>query len=695
MNLDRYMEDCSQLHAAGAGRVWLCRLLRPTLGKKFFLVFGLLAATGMANWLAVEATLSKLQGMAALVNVTGSLRWLSQNIQLDAMRIERNLLRERAAVDAKLARLEAAITALEDGGVAQGIAVGGLPASLGMDIAAVRLANDKLRRHAWLVLTGLDGGRDVHKHLDAMYLEGSNILGIADGIAAALTHEAQAAEARFKDILLRLGLLDLTLLVVVLLVLRLRVVMPLRQLAAASRGFAEGQRGLRSGFRSLDEIGQVAYAFDSMADTIERDMLQLAAGRAALEQKQQELRKFSLAIEHGPVSVVITDAQGVIEYVNPKFSEISGYAPEDVLGRKPSILKSGLMSEEVYAGMWRQLRAGREWHGELLNRNKNGELLWEDTSIAPLKDEAGRITHFVAVKEDITGRKQSEAEIADYNAELERRVAARTRALAESNRELESFSYSISHDLRAPLRALNGFAGLMAENCQGCAKSESLEYMARIQRASLRMGALMDDILDLSRVVRSEIKVGQVDLSAMVRSVLDDLRVAWPTRNVLAEVEEGLQANGDATLLQAVMENLLGNAWKFTAQRDPARIDFGVIENGARPAAGPPQGGAAIDMERSEPSSPPSTGRGEGERCFFVRDNGAGFDMQYAGKLFGAFQRLHGPQEFEGNGIGLAMVRRIVGLHGGRVWAEGKPGEGATFFFTLGNLKVRGGADRA
>ncbi len=664
MNLDRYMEDCSQLHASGAGRVWLCRLLRPTLGKKFFLVFALLAATGTANWLAVEATLSKLQGMAALVNVTGSLRWLSQSIQLDAMRVERNLLRERAAVDAKLARLEAAITALEDGGVAQGIAVGGLPASLGMDIAAVRLANDKLRRHAWLALTGLNEGRDVRKYLDAMYLEGSNILGIADGIAAALTHEALAAEARFKDILLRLGLLDLTLLVVVLLVLRLRVVIPLRQLAAASRGFAEGQRGLRSGFRSLDEIGQVAYAFDSMADTIERDMLQLAAGRAALEQKQQELRKFSLAIEHGPVSVVITDAQGVIEYVNPKFSEISGYAPEDVLGRKPSILKSGLMSEEVYAGMWRQLCAGREWHGELLNRNKNGELLWEDTSIAPLKDEAGRITHFVAVKEDITGRKQSEAEIADYNAELERRVAARTRALAESNRELESFSYSISHDLRAPLRALNGFAGLMAENCQGCAKSESLEYMARIQRASVRMGALMDDILDLSRVVRSEIKVEQVDLSAMVRSVLDDLRVAWPTRNVLAEVEEGLQANGDATLLQAVMENLLGNAWKFTAQCDPARIDFGCRED-------------------------------NGERVFFVRDNGAGFDMKYAGKLFGAFQRLHGPQEFEGNGIGLAMVRRIVGLHGGRVWAEGKPGEGAIFFFTLGNLKLRGGADRA
>jgi len=204
----------------------------------------------------------------------------------------------------------------------------------------------------------------------------------------------------------------------------------------------------------------------------------------------------------------------------------------------------------------------------------------------------------------------------------------------------------------------------MAENCKGCAKTESLEYMARIQRASLRMGSLIDDLLDLSRVARKEIRIEPLDLSAMARSIIDDLAVADPARRVEVEVQGNLAAEGDAILLQNVLENLLGNAWKFTAQRDPARIEFGCREEG-------------------------------GERVFFVHDNGAGFDMKYAGKLFGAFQRLHGAEEFAGNGIGLAMVRRIIGLHGGRVWAEGAPGEGATFFFTLGHPGLPGGADHA
>ena len=617
MNLDRYAQDCSELHAAGVGRVWLCRLLRPTLGKKFFALFAILAATGVANWLAVEATLWTRQGMAALVNVTGSLRWLSQRIQLDTLRIERGFTRERAPVEANLARLEEAIRALESGGTAQGIAVGSLPDNLKEDIESVRLSGDGLRRHARLALTGLAQGREVGEHLSGMYREGTKLLDTADATAVALTRQAQEADRRLMATLLRLGLLDLTILVAVLLALRMRVVHPLRKLAAVSRDFTEGRRELRSGFRSLDEIGQLALAFDTMADTIERDLRQMAAGAAELEKRQQALRKFSLTVEHAPVSVAITDAAGTIEYVNPKFTETTGYAPKEAIGRQPSILKSGEMPHSLYAEMWLQLLAGREWHGELLNRKKNGELFWEDTSIAPLKDDAGRITHFVAVKEDITRRKQSEAQIQDYSTELERRVAERTRQLTESNRELESFSYSISHDLRAPLRALNGFASLMAENCAGCTKTESLEYMARIRRASVRMGSLMDDILDLSRVTRSEIKVGQVDLSAMVRSILDDLAVAGPPRNVLTEVEEGLLADGDETLLQGVLENLLGNAWKFTGQRDPARIGFGCREE---------------------------AGEDGGERVFFVRDNGAGFDMMYAEKLFGAFHRLHGPQ---------------------------------------------------
>jgi PAS domain S-box-containing protein len=670
MNLDRYAQDCSELHAAGVGRVWLCRLLRPTLGKKFFVLFAILAATGVANWLVVEATLSARQGMAALVNVTGSLRWLSQRIQLDTLRIVRGdaQARDRVHVDANLVKLDEAIRSLQEGGSAQGIAIRGLPDELQADIALVRQTSASLGRHTERALAEPARGTENDALLSLMYAEGTILLKTADAIAARLTRQSQQAEQEIMDKLERLGLLDLILFVAALLAIRMRVVHPLRKLAAVSRGFAEGRRELRSGFRSLDEIGQFALAFDTMADTIERDLRQMAAGAVELEKKQQELRKFSLAIEHGPVSVLITDAAGTIEYVNPKFTETTGYAPEEAIGRQPNILKSGLTPSAVFADMWQRLRSGRQWHGELLNRKKNGELFWEDTRIAPLKDDAGRITHFVAVKEDISGRKRSEAEIQDHSVELERRVAERTRQLSESNRELESFSYSISHDLRAPLRALNGFASLMAENCGNCVKTESLEYMARIQRASVRMGNLMDDILDLSRVTRSEIKVGQVDLSAMVRSILDDLAVAGPSRNVLAEVEEGLLANGDATLLQDMLENLLGNAWKFSAQRDPARIAFGCRQE---------------------------SGKDSGERVFFVRDNGAGFDMKYADKLFGAFQRLHGPQEFEGNGIGLAMVRRIVALHGGRVWAESAPGEGATFFFTLGHPGLPGGADHA
>ncbi|MCC6878938.1 MAG: HAMP domain-containing protein, partial [Rhodocyclaceae bacterium] len=294
MNLDRYLQDCSELRGTGAGRIWLCRLLRPTLGKKFFLVFAILAATGAANWLAVETTRAQLQGVSAQVNVTGSLRWLSQRIQLDTARID------RGAVEAHLARLEEAIRALEAGGVAQGIEVAGLPDSLKADIGTVRRSGDSLRRHARLALTGLEQGRGTAEHADAMYAEGTKLLHTADAIAAALTQEAQAAEGRFVTTLLRLGLLDLIILLAVLWLVRTRVVLPLRQLAAVSRAFAEGRRSERSGFRSLDEIGQLAYAFDGMADRIERDMRELADNAAELEKREQVLRKFSLAIEHGP-----------------------------------------------------------------------------------------------------------------------------------------------------------------------------------------------------------------------------------------------------------------------------------------------------------------------------------------------------------------------------------------------------------
>ncbi len=649
-------QDCAELREDGFARMWLCRLLKPTIGKKFLLIFSILAVTAVANWLAVEAMLSNMRGTTALVNAAGSLRWLSQRIQLDAARIVLGNEGRRAALFADLSRMNETIRSLEHGGSTGGMTLRGLPEALQADIAVIRRASGDFGRDAEALLAAPRA--DPARGLRRMQEQGNVILSTADAIASALTLESQRIEAGARQYLLQLGLLDLAILVAVLLVVRLRVVYPLRRLAAVSRGFARGQRGLRSGFRSLDEIGLLARAFDDMADEIERDLRQLAAGAEELGRREAVLRKFSSAVEHSPVPVMITDATGAIEYINPKFAETTGYAPEETLGRRPAILKSGRTPPRVYQELWQTLLSGREWHGEFLNRRKDGALYWEEASIAPVRDAAGHIAHFVAVLEDVTERKRAEEAIAGLNAELERRVAERTRQLSESNRELEAFSYSVSHDLRAPLRGINGFASLMAETCTGCDKSEPVEFLERIRKASVRMGSLIDDMLDLSRVARKSIVVEALDLSAMARSVLDDLAAAEPARRVETEVQDKLYADGDAILLRAALENLLGNAWKFTAQREPARIRFGCTEEG-------------------------------GERVFQVQDNGAGFDMKYADKLFGVFQRLHALQDYEGNGIGLAMVYRIVGLHGGRIWAEGAPGAGATFHFTLGERARR------
>lgn len=237
-------------------------------------------------------------------------------------------------------------------------------------------------------------------------------------------------------------------------------------------------------------------------------------------------------------------------------------------------------------------------------------------------------------------------------ADLEALVAERTRELEASNKELEAFSYSVSHDLRAPLRSIDGFSRVLLDDCEDKLAPDDKSHLQRIRAATQRMGALIDDLLVLSRVTRAGMTRRRIDLSALADSIVGELRGAYPQRSVTVHIEPGVTALGDAALLRVVLENLLGNAWKFTAKTENARIEFG-----AAPAVGRP--------------------------AYFVRDNGAGFDMKYADKLFGVFQRLHGMEEFPGTGVGLASVQRIVARHGGRIWAEGAVGEGATFHFTL------------
>lgn len=263
------------------------------------------------------------------------------------------------------------------------------------------------------------------------------------------------------------------------------------------------------------------------------------------------------------------------------------------------------------------------------------------------------------------GQAASAAEIRQLNQTLEKRVVERTAQLEASNRELAAFSYSVAHDLRSPLRAMDGFSAALLEDCSDRLDAEALSHLHRIRAGSQRMAVLIDDLLNLSRETRAEMRREPVDLTALAAEIGEDLRRAQPDHAPEWVVTAGLVADADARMLRVVLTNLLGNAWKFTSQRAGARIEVGALP--AEEAAGTlPEGWVA----------PPGS-------VFFVRDNGAGFDMAYADKLFGAFQRLHSHQEFAGTGIGLALAQRIIHRHGGLVWAQAKLNQGATFYFTL------------
>jgi light-regulated signal transduction histidine kinase (bacteriophytochrome) len=288
-------------------------------------------------------------------------------------------------------------------------------------------------------------------------------------------------------------------------------------------------------------------------------------------------------------------------------------------------------------------------------RHKSGVI--KTMSNSAFMVELGGQRRIISFFQDISERVRAAEEVRRFNDVLERRVVERTSELANANRELESFSYSVSHDLRSPLRGIDGFSALLVERYGHVLGEQGMGYLDRVRRAALRMGKLIDDLLDLARIGRHELNRAPVNVSDLADEIVRELNLfdAEPQREVM--VAQGLRAFADADLIRIVLDNLLRNAWKFTSRTAQPKIEVGFADD--------------VEM------------------VFFVRDNGAGFDMRFAGRLFGAFQRLHDVREFDGTGIGLAIVRRIVQRHGGEVWAEGVQNQGATFYFSLPRQHAR------
>lgn len=376
---------------------------------------------------------------------------------------------------------------------------------------------------------------------------------------------------------------------------------------------------------------------------------QRLADRMSESYRRSEAR-FRSAMNYSAIGKALLDESDRIVEANPALARILGLAGDTLPGRS----FGGLLLDEAGAAQAEPvpdadgvLRATRQM------MRPDGERRRVQLTYAPVPGHAGTGVVRLVQVEDATDRLRAQARVRDLNRTLEARVAARTRELAQANRDLEAFAYSVSHDLRAPLRSIDGFGRVLGERYRDQLDAAGQGYLSRIRGATKRMDGLIDALLAMSRVSRAQLNMAPLDLETMAEDIVAELRQSDPDREVAVHIAPCLSAHGDPALIRNLLQNLLANAWKFTANTAQASIEMGVGAHACHP------------------------------NVFFIQDNGAGFDPAYADKLFRPFQRLHHQDEFAGHGVGLASVKRIVERHGGEVWAEGAPGQGACFRFRL------------
>ena len=424
--------------------------------------------------------------------------------------------------------------------------------------------------------------------------------------------------------------------------------------------FVTGSLGEETAVKAL-KSGATDYVLkhklSDLAASVHR-ALREAAERLRRKEAEEALRqseeRFRLLLEGvKDYAICMLDPEGRVRTWNTAVPAIEGYGPEQIVGRHFSYIFS---KEDRKAGKPEKCLAIAESKGrfedEVVLVRKDGSKYWADVVITTLHDGDGEISGFSKVIRDITERKKAEEEIRKLNAELEDRVFQRTVELEAANKELEAFSYSVSHDLRAPLRHIDGFTEMLARNGGASLSQSNRDLLKVISDSSKQMGQLIDDLLTFSRTGRAELKLMPVEMNGFVKHTVQELAPEVGDRKVSWKIAALPTVQADPVTLRQVMVNLICNALKYSSKRPESKIEIGVKD-------------------------------GRRETTFFVRDNGVGFDPRYSSKLFGVFQRLHSAAEFQGTGIGLAIVRRIIARHGGKTWAEGALDKGATFYFSL------------
>lgn len=364
---------------------------------------------------------------------------------------------------------------------------------------------------------------------------------------------------------------------------------------------------------------------------------------AELQKMARENYQYKYALEESCI-VAITDQKGIIKSVNQNFCNISKFSREELLGNDHRIINSGFHRKEFIRELWTTIANGKIWRGEIKNKAKDGTLYWVDTTIVPFLDVKNKPYQYVAIRSDITQRKLVEEENRTLNIELENRVRERTE-------ELESFSFSVSHDLRAPLRAINGYTRILEEDYLKSFDPEGVRLLGKVQKNAKKMGVLIDNMLEFSRLGKKDLRKSEIDMNELVTTVLADIGTS-DNPQVEIKIRKLHPVYADRAMMIQVLSNLISNSIKYSSKTKNAVVEI-------------------------------SSEQQDNEVIYTLQDNGVGFDMEYVDKLFGVFQRLHSQEEFTGTGVGLAMAKTIIQKHGGRIWAESQLGVGATFYFAL------------